>query len=56
MLKIYSKNTNSPLDRTLTIKTMVLPSAYTLKVVLGYAAAYRTLEGRVIPRYEMMLN
>jgi len=56
MLKIYSKNTNSPLERTLTIKTMALPSAYTIRVVLGYAAAYKTMESRVIPRYEMVLN
>lgn len=56
MLKIYSKNTNSPLDRTLTIKTMVLPGAYTIRVVLGYASAYKSLESKIIPRYEIMLN
>lgn len=58
MTKLYKKK-RSPLSSELTspkAKMNAMPSEMTIKFILGYAASYRTMESKTLPKVEFNLN
>lgn len=58
MNKIYKKKQPTPLFHPTSkpIKIDVMPGEMTLKFILGYAAAYRCVESKWLPKIEYVLN
>lgn len=58
MINLYKKK-NHPKKSKITSpepKITAMPSEMTIKFILGYAAAYRTMESKLLPKIEFMLN
>jgi len=58
MINLYKKKKH-PKNSKITSpepKITAMPSEMTIKFILGYAAAYRTMESKLLPKIEFMLN